>query len=777
MTVANPMRASPWFARYALITLSAWVLTAVARPFAVEDVIGVRHVYVDDSTLFHSDPPLNYSPDGRHAVIVTEHGDLQSGMAVWNMWLFSRDDVERLFQGSETSQAGRIIASFSTISNRPGIEKVRWLEDSRSISFIGRAASAAGQVFVARIDGDDARRRTVSKTDVLEYSISKDTLLYSVERKTDPRSVRALALFGAVVENESLMEISSPETANWDWLPDFETFVVRQGRTPMRINENPLRAESTGLQFWVSPDGRYAITRRRPKDIPAEWEDYQSPLGESFMYKRAAVVNRHGFDAEFVLLDLIQGSTMPIFRAPVGRRLGYFPAVAPVVAWSADGRRAIIASSFLPLTPGLDSAERSLRSHMPAASVIDVLGDGSTFTVLRYFPFDPKKADYVTRALWRDSRTACLAISKDADRSERDGKERLSCFVETNGRWDERPAEETTRASSISAWPVEIREDRNTPGQLRTASSNVTGASMLVRDFNEQLHGVERGAWETFEWTDGHGKRWEAALLLPRTRVEGNRIPLVIQTHGLPKNRFLADGSFSSAFVAQPLAAAGIAVLQIPDPDIDVMEGPDEGPRMLDAYETAVAALAEKKGIDSGKVGLIGFSRTCYHVEYALAFSTRVKFAAATVADGVDMGHWQYLVFGNGFDPLWSKTFEIKNGGPPFGTSQLMKWIDRAPGFNASRIATPLRLESYGRENVVLMWDMFLSLKMQGKPTELVYIEAAAHELVKPWQRRFSLQGNLDWFRFWLLGQEDGLEGKRAQYDRWRKLKAQRSTS
>jgi hypothetical protein len=45
------------------------------------------------------------------------------------------------------------------------------------------------------------------------------------------------------------------------------------------------------------------------------------------------------------------------------------------------------------------------------------------------------------------------------------------------------------------------------------------------------------------------------------------------------------------------------------------------------------------------------------------------------------------------------------------------------------------------------------------------------HELRRPWNRRISLQGNVDWFCFWLKAEEDSDLGKALQYARWRELR------
>ena len=60
---------------------------------------------------------------------------------------------------------------------------------------------------------------------------------------------------------------------------------------------------------------------------------------------------------------------------------------------------------------------------------------------------------------------------------------------------------------------------------------------------------------------------------------------------------------------------------------------------------------------------------------------------------------------------------------------------------------------------------------MQGKPVDLIYIPGAQHILQKPLDRFASQQGNVDWFRFWLKGEEDPSPAKADQYKRWRELR------
>ena len=70
-------------------------------------------------------------------------------------------------------------------------------------------------------------------------------------------------------------------------------------------------------------------------------------------------------------------------------------------------------------------------------------------------------------------------------------------------------------------------------------------------------------------------------------------------------------------------------------------------------------------------------------------------------------------------------------------------------------------------------WEPYAGLLLQHKPVELAVLPEGTHLLVKPWERLASSETNADWFRFWLKGEEDPDPAKRAQYERWRALRAQ----
>jgi dipeptidyl aminopeptidase/acylaminoacyl peptidase len=187
------------------------------------------------------------------------------------------------------------------------------------------------------------------------------------------------------------------------------------------------------------------------------------------------------------------------------------------------------------------------------------------------------------------------------------------------------------------------------------------------------------------------------------------------------------------------------------------------------AYEGAIDYLDHRGLIDRDRVGILGFSRTVCYVGYALTHS-KYHFSAGILVDGVDCGYFQYLTEGGGNADAES----LNGGGQPWGKG-LATWLDEAPGFALDRVNTPIRLEAhgkgYGDESLLSQWEWFSGLRTLGKPVDFILLPNADHLLVKPWERMVSQQGAVDWFSFWLEGEEDPHPSKTEQYKRWRELR------
>jgi dipeptidyl aminopeptidase/acylaminoacyl peptidase len=284
---------------------------------------------------------------------------------------------------------------------------------------------------------------------------------------------------------------------------------------------------------------------------------------------------------------------------------------------------------------------------------------------------------------------------------------------------------------------------------------------------------------EVFRWKTKDGRAVAGTLYYPPNYLEAARYPLVIQTHGYSREHFWIDGPYSTGFAAQPLANEGIVVLQMDmgDPEVkdsykeveDTLSSSQEGPRAVDAYEAAIDELDRRGLIDRRRVGLTGFSRTAYHVLYALTHSS-YHFGAAIVADGANFGYVNCVFFsGVGERDDLVPCEKMNGGGPPYGDS-IAGWAKAAPTFNLDKVVAPVLLQA--STSPLVEWEIYAGLKWLKKPVELLnFYPAGEHVLVRPWQRITSQQTAVDWYCFWLKGEEDHDPAKAEQYKRWRELR------
>jgi hypothetical protein len=87
-----------------------------------------------------------------------------------------------------------------------------------------------------------------------------------------------------------------------------------------------------------------------------------------------------------------------------------------------------------------------------------------------------------------------------------------------------------------------------------------------------------------------------------------------------------------------------------------------------------------------------------------------------------------------------------------------------------TKVTTPLQVVALDTSSVLAMWEPYAALRYLGKPVDLIALADGTHVLTNPADRMVSQGGTVDWFRFWLTGQEDADPAKAQQYARWRKL-------
>jgi len=63
------------------------------------------------------------------------------------------------------------------------------------------------------------------------------------------------------------------------------------------------------------------------------------------------------------------------------------------------------------------------------------------------------------------------------------------------------------------------------------------------------------------------------------------------------------------------------------------------------------------------------------------------------------------------------------------------------------------------------------ALRLLNKPVDLILLTEDTHVLTNPAVRMASQGGTVDWFLFWLKGEENPDPAKAEQYKRWRGLR------
>ena len=716
-----------------------------------------------------------FSPDKRYFAVVTSRGLLQSDEVESTLWLFSSDQVREFLATNNTGQAPapRMVCRFTAVpsaeydnSYEPVISNatLRWSLDSTTILFLVQNSKGKHQLYRATVGTGSVRALTSAENDVTEFDFVGDTAVYSaantnesrdegypinadtrditgisLERLLFPKSKHFGATYGGVWVNRNGrdLQITDPDT----------------GRPLLLVNQ-------MSKPLSISPDGHAAVLRLPTKAAEKSWESFEP--GDALIKKINSEDPNTTADYNmlrptvYASVDLTSGRVTQLLNAPHAWTLGYD--VDGMAIWSSDGKKLLLTNTFLPLE-GVDEVEKSRRLRPCTAVVVDRLSKATSCVT-----FSRGREPELQAASFGDTDDDVILRFEGVSPEQRYHYQAGSWHLVDVAR-AKQPVEGMNKLlNRQQTLTVHIKQDLNTPPALW--ATDQSERSKRIWDPSPQLAMLNLGEVTAFRWKDKTGYEWTGGLVKPPDYVLGKRYPLVIQTHGFVEHEFMTDGSFTTAFAARPLAAAGIVVLQAMD-RFDNTTTPDEASNRVLAFQSAIDQLASDGLIDPNRVGIIGFSRTSYHVESALVSDPK-RFAAASIADGVDESYMQELLYFTLAAPYHEG--EAIYGAKPFGEGLRQNWVQRAPGFHLDAIRTPLLIEAIAPHSILEEWEIYASLVAQGKPVDLIYFPDGQHILQKPLERMASQQGNVDWFRFWLQGYENPAAEKVEQYRRWEKL-------
>jgi dipeptidyl aminopeptidase/acylaminoacyl peptidase len=762
--LTQPIRCS------ALIVASVLSLTAQSfQPVTVADTIAMTQV-VDEGSGLHDFMQL--SPNGEHFAVVLEHGEILTDKRVFSLLVFRTSGV--------FNESAQIVAALASSSNEDAIRDVRWLND-QTLTFLGTTEQASSQVYAVNINTKHLRQLTAHRKKINAYAVSPglDRVIYTADADLTEKKDE-LRKHGFVVTDQSLTDILMGNfvSARLKWrdldyeLPQ-ETFVEQSA--PPKIIEisdgdnvvalpNPLFPYSRNP---VSPDGRYAVLRALGPAREA-WGCFESPF--------PTTIDGSTNMTSFVLVDMDSGVALPLLDAPSSPYL-------TSIAWAPNSQSVVLVNTFLP--SGTKNVSNCTTSTSPTV-IAEVNISNRHYTVIGGTAIAGSVGQGIVCAQaidWKaDDNSLVLALSSSPD--NRGGVchvDELATYRKDESDWHQISvvsAESALRSTADGRITITLDQGPNTPPNLR-ATDHQTGRTKIFTDLNPQFRSRAFAPVTVIRWMASDGSAWSGNLYSPPDMKPGTRYPLVIQTHGCSTEKFAITGFDSdgaTGYAAQVLAGKGIMVLQVGH-CADVKQSsvqisapyysPERAEYEMRGYEAAIDFLDKHGRIDRDRVGLQGHSVTSWIVLYAVAHpNPQYRYAALLSTARDDLGYFAYLA--TEYGRLWS----IKgNGGPPTG-SHFSTFQHNALPFNLEHVNTPiLSQEPDGIRYVPLMWEIHENLKTLHKPEELMIFPEGTHNLVKPWERLVSQQAAVDWFCFWLKGDQDPDPAKRIQYARWRAMR------
>jgi hypothetical protein len=743
------LRKPPAFARASILLLMVCSThgfcesATVKRRVTVRDFIQMTRL---GDSLYNEGGPskglvAKFSPDGKRFVVVLRKGNLETNTNEYSLILFEIDEVFN-------SPTPRVLLSMSSSSNRPAIQNVMWLDDNDTILFLGEHPGETTQLYSFQCSSKVLKKLTNHATNLSSFVFGAkgSEIVFAAENPEVSFVNENSARQGINITSELLPDLLAGKHGGGEY--DDHTLFIKQAGVEAETRITTKGRVASDNEMSLSPDGLHLVLQTEATQVPDTWTKYDDRFLQTSRRPASAAGARTSV-LQYELVDTRSGSSSLLLDSPIS------PLGGSEVAWSPDSQAVVVSDAYLPLNieDAAELARRKAHSFLVEIEISDRQFMKISDEDLRLLSWDTKTNDVVCDVGRFDSLT---------------GKTTPKTYFRKSGDiWSQASAPQE-QANAVASLPdIVLDENMNRPPRIFAVDPG-SGHKSLLMDLNPQFQDLAFARVEEIAWKTSQRNGVKAGLYWPVDYVAGKKYPLVIQTHAWNPDRFWIDGPWTTAFAAQALTGKGFFVLQVPDPDWHLVETPKEAPAAMAIYNSGIDVLDRRGLIDRDRIGIIGFSRTYWYVTYALTHSKH-RFTAAAVADGVDYSYFQYMLFSN-VDQSSTGGFDQTNGAAPFGKG-LLKWFKVSPAFLIDKIETPLRIQTLDSTSLLSDWHWFSGLTRLGKPVEMIYIPDGTHILEKPWDRMISQQGDLDWFCFWLKGEEDPDPAKAEQYKRWRKLR------
>lgn len=732
------------------------VFAAAKQLLTPEACTEIRYLMQDELT---NRSPLVLSPDGRYIAYVLQAPDISSNSNKESLYIQPIDD---------TSMSRPI-----PVATEHLVTAVSWFPDERHLAALVRREN---RIVLVRIDSATTKRAIIWETagDVTDYSMDSagKTIAIAVrERHQSP------SLTQAPRDHRQGYRLDLSTTAHSD-LPRRQIYILRStDQNHWEVSEpitfvSPISgriiddiADNHTMHINLSPNGHLLLIDNIEKfsDVPQN-----SIWTHSTFVQREQKSGSVGLLVSYLYDLTTKRASMPLKSPYVLDSL-----------WAPDSK-SYTEVSVSPVGSGWETTdlEKGLPSiHSTHLFSVNVQ-TGNVKEVLKRSEEPPVGWTRTGALIVRDPANVLITLRNDSGEWKRFGE----THIPFSGLAPYSPMA-TDGVHTITEY-----QDASTAPQI-AGFDMASGRKWVVAKLNPQVDFLILPKTEPITWTTSTGFEAKGLLLLPPDYDPKRRYPLVIENGSiLYSGEFVCDSGVTHvpSFTRGILADSGIIYLMRYWPGIDDWEtnyypkgypgNVAEAAFKQDLVESAVKLLEERRMIDVTKVGLVGFSRGGWYVEYMLTHSP-ISFAAASATDNVLYSTGEYWFQNN---EKIARTQEGMYGGPPYGPS-LKNWLDYSISFNLDKIHTPLLMEvmGYGKEydnpdqppdNVAVHNEIFVGLKRLDKAVEYYYYPNEQHEPEHPQARVASLQRNVDWFRFWLQGYERSHPDDPNQYRRWKVL-------
>lgn len=735
------------------------------RAITPSDCVSVRGLLHDDLS-WHS--TIKFSPTRSHVAYAVRVPYLTENSNEVEIY------VRNLPLGVAASHTAKPILRGTAISS------LQWRPDGRYLVYL---VKRNGRMLIEQMDAITGNRSILfaANTDIAEFSIDGDgkTIAYAVDVPGQDSTYQP-----SPTESAGGYRISFQEGEQTIW-PQRNIFVIHRvqgtwSKPKLLIIKSPLSGGSmaaitylpnSGLGISLSPSGRYlAMEYLEPtQDLPDEWRNSA--------YRN--IVDRSGQINAFylvILCDLDKDTSTVPLKSP-------FVISAPV--WAPNGKAFAVAGQA-PIGSSLeeDAIANHTITHSAAAHLFSVEpSTGKVKVMASHLAYPWEGLLY-----WGNNDDVLVRLSS---------MDNLTRIVERDNSWEVTatyhvPLAGSSQLATDGSTLIGEHSDPGTPPELFEAALGSRETRVFAK-LNPQFDHLTIAQTKEVRWKTSTGYGASGLLLLPPGYIEGDRYPLVIQTKPFFRG-FACSFGDSPSFTPQAIANAGMMYLgAIDTPDVSQRQedyfphgypgyqglgGIAEAAFNMDLWDSAVASLDAQGLVDKNKVGIIGFSRTGWYVEFILA-NSKTRYQAATIADNVHYSLGEYWLR---HDASTIKAWDALYAGPPYGDT-LSNWLKYSISFNLDKIHTPILMEEMGNNQPVFTnrlspprllaesFETFTGLSRLNRPVELYYYPFEDHSPTHPQARLATFQRNVDWYRFWLQGYERPNPEDPDQYKRWKHLR------